>query len=103
MALAGAALLTIPLLLTLQFAELSNRPAELLDDALKGSLYPVNLATLAVADKEMPGFGEEMRRISLNFVPTAILSRQVAVIRGETAPDRGTECRPDTGGPPRQK
>ncbi len=39
-------------------------------------------ATLAVADKEMPGFGEEMRRISLNFVPTAILSRQVAVVRG---------------------
>ena len=38
-------------------------------------------ATLAVADKEMPGFGEEMRRIGLNFVPTAILSRQVAVIR----------------------
>ena len=38
-------------------------------------------ATLAIADKEMPGFGEEMRRISLNFVPTAILSRQVAVIR----------------------
>jgi molybdopterin adenylyltransferase len=38
-------------------------------------------ATLAVADKVMPGFGEEMRRISLNFVPTAILSRQVAVIR----------------------
>ena len=40
-------------------------------------------ATLAVGDKEMPGFGEEMRRISLNFVPTAILSRQVAVIRKE--------------------
>lgn len=40
-------------------------------------------ATLAVADKVMPGFGEEMRRISLNFVPTAILSRQVAVIRGQ--------------------
>ncbi|QLQ24294.1 MAG: molybdopterin adenylyltransferase [Dechloromonas sp.] len=40
-------------------------------------------ATLAVADKEMPGFGEEMRRISLNFVPTAILSRQVAVIRNQ--------------------
>ncbi|MFN3986469.1 MAG: molybdopterin adenylyltransferase [Rhodocyclaceae bacterium] len=39
-------------------------------------------ATLAVAEKEMPGFGEEMRRISLNFVPTAVLSRQVAVIRG---------------------
>jgi molybdopterin adenylyltransferase len=40
-------------------------------------------ATLAVADKVMPGFGEEMRRISLNFVPTAILSRQVGVIRGK--------------------
>jgi len=38
-------------------------------------------ATLAVADRLMPGFGEEMRRISLHFVPTAILSRQVAVIR----------------------
>lgn len=38
-------------------------------------------ATLAVADREMPGFGEQMRQISLNFVPTAILSRQVAVIR----------------------
>ena len=41
-------------------------------------------ATLAVADKEMPGFGEQMRQISLAFVPTAILSRQVAVIRGES-------------------
>jgi molybdopterin adenylyltransferase len=38
-------------------------------------------ATLAVADKPMPGFGEQMRQISLKFVPTAILSRQVAVIR----------------------
>ena len=38
-------------------------------------------ATLAVADKEMPGFGEQMRQVSLKFVPTAILSRQVAVIR----------------------
>lgn len=38
-------------------------------------------ATLAVASKEMPGFGEQMRQISLQFVPTAILSRQVAVIR----------------------
>ncbi|MDR5170593.1 molybdopterin adenylyltransferase [Methylobacillus flagellatus] len=38
-------------------------------------------ATLAVADKVMPGFGEQMRQISLQFVPTAILSRQVAVIR----------------------
>ncbi len=40
-------------------------------------------ATLAVADKAMPGFGEQMRQISLNFVPTAILSRQVAVIRAQ--------------------
>jgi len=41
-------------------------------------------ATLAVAHKEMPGFGEQMRAISLHFVPTAILSRQVAVIRDKT-------------------
>jgi molybdopterin adenylyltransferase len=41
-------------------------------------------ATLAVAHKEMPGFGEQMRQISLRFVPTAILSRQVAVIRNQT-------------------
>jgi molybdopterin adenylyltransferase len=41
-------------------------------------------ATLAVADKEMLGFGEQMRQISLRFVPTAILSRQVAVIRGQS-------------------
>jgi molybdopterin adenylyltransferase len=41
-------------------------------------------ATLAVAHKEMPGFGEQMRQISLRFVATAILSRQVAVIRGKT-------------------
>jgi molybdopterin adenylyltransferase len=40
-------------------------------------------ATLAVAEREMPGFGEQMRQISLRFVPTAILSRQVAVIRGK--------------------
>jgi molybdopterin adenylyltransferase len=40
-------------------------------------------ATLDVADKAMPGFGEQMRAISLRFVPTAILSRQVAVIRGK--------------------
>jgi molybdopterin adenylyltransferase len=40
-------------------------------------------ATLAVAHKEMPGFGEQMRQVSLKFVPTAILSRQVAVIRGQ--------------------
>jgi molybdopterin adenylyltransferase len=41
-------------------------------------------ATLSVGDKEIPGFGEQMRQISLNFVPTAILSRQVAVIRNTT-------------------
>src|SRR5512140_603302 len=41
-------------------------------------------ATLAVAEKVMPGFGEQMRQISLKFVPTAILSRQVAVIRGNS-------------------
>ena len=40
-------------------------------------------ATLAIATKEMPGFGEQMRRIGLAFVPTAILSRQVAVVRGK--------------------
>ena len=40
-------------------------------------------ATLAVADKVMPGFGEQMRQVSLKFVPTAILSRQVGVIRGK--------------------
>lgn len=41
-------------------------------------------ATLAIAHKEMPGFGEQMRQISLKFVPTAILSRQVAVIRDQS-------------------
>lgn len=41
-------------------------------------------ATLAVAHKEMPGFGEQMRQISLKFVPTAILSRQVAVVRSQS-------------------
>ena len=41
-------------------------------------------ATLAVGDKEMPGFGEQMRQVSLRFVPTAILSRQVAVIRDKS-------------------
>lgn len=40
-------------------------------------------ATLDVADKELPGFGEQMRQISLRFVPTAILSRQTAVVRGK--------------------
>ncbi len=41
-------------------------------------------ATLAVADRDMPGFGEQMRQISLHFVPTAILSRQVGVIRKQS-------------------
>ncbi|EER46375.1 molybdenum cofactor biosynthesis protein [Actinobacillus minor NM305] len=41
-------------------------------------------ATLAIADREIPGFGEQMRQVSLHFVPTAILSRQVGAIRGET-------------------
>jgi molybdopterin adenylyltransferase len=41
-------------------------------------------ATLAVADRVMPGFGEQMRQISLKFVPTAILSRQLGVIRGQS-------------------
>ena len=41
-------------------------------------------ATLSIGDKEMPGFGEQMRQISLHFVPTAILSRQVAVVRKKT-------------------
>ena len=41
-------------------------------------------ATLAVAEREMPGFGEQMRQISLHYVPTAILSRQTAVIRGKS-------------------
>jgi molybdopterin adenylyltransferase len=41
-------------------------------------------ATLAVADKVMPGFGEQMRAVSLKYVPTAILSRQVAVIRKQS-------------------
>ncbi len=41
-------------------------------------------ATLAVADREMPGFGEQMRQIGLRFVPTAILSRQVGVIRAQS-------------------
>ncbi len=41
-------------------------------------------ATLAIGDREMPGFGEQMRQVSLKFVPTAILSRQVAVIRRQS-------------------
>jgi hypothetical protein len=50
MAIVCTAVLLVPMLLTLQFAHLSNRPTELLDDALKGSLYPANFATLAVAN-----------------------------------------------------
>jgi hypothetical protein len=48
MAVVCGALLIVPMLLTLQFADLSNRPAEVLNDALRGSLYPANLATLMV-------------------------------------------------------
>lgn len=51
-------------------------------------------ATLAIADREMPGFGEQMRQVSLHFVPTAILSRQVGVIRkpgADPQPSRATE------------
>jgi hypothetical protein len=50
MAAVGMGLLIVPMLLTLQFAQLSNRPSEVLNDALRGSLYPANLATLAIAD-----------------------------------------------------
>lgn len=49
--------------------------------ALKG-VTPEGTHTVATADKVMRGFGEQLRQISLNFVPTAILSRQVAIIRG---------------------
>ena len=50
MAAVGIGLLIIPMLLTVQFAQLSNRPTEILNDALRGSLYPANLANLAIAD-----------------------------------------------------
>ena len=50
MVVAGAVLLLVPLLLTMQFAALSNRPAEVLGDALRGSLYPANLTTVAIPD-----------------------------------------------------
>ncbi len=50
MVVAGAALLFVPLLLTMQFAALSNRPTEVLSDALRGSLYPANFATVAIPD-----------------------------------------------------
>jgi hypothetical protein len=50
MVVAGAALLIVPLLLTMQFAALSNRPTEVLGDALRGSLYPANFANVAIAD-----------------------------------------------------
>jgi hypothetical protein len=50
MALTGVVLLIVPMLLTIQYARLSNRPAESIEDALRGSLYPANFANLAVAD-----------------------------------------------------
>jgi len=75
-------------------ATISNTLIELVDDVAchlvltTGGTGPAPRdvtpeATLAVAHKVMPGFGEQMRQISLAFVPTAILSRQVAVIRGK--------------------
>jgi len=75
-------------------AEIERALLELVDDAgcalvlTTGGTGPAPRdvtpeATLAVGDREMPGFGEQMRQVSLNFVPTAILSRQVAVIRGK--------------------
>ncbi len=77
-----------------ELSQISATLRELVDDAhcdlvlTTGGTGPARRdvtpeATLAVADKEMPGFGEQMRQISLRFVPTAILSRQVAVIRGQ--------------------
>ena len=54
-------------------------------------------ATLAVADKVMPGFGEQMRAVSLKYVPTAILSRQVAVVRKKRADHQ--PARPAQGDP----
>ncbi len=77
-----------------ELAAISNTLRELVDDIgchlvlTTGGTGPAARdltpeATLAVADKVMPGFGEQMRAISLNFVPTAILSRQEAVIRGK--------------------
>lgn len=73
-------------------AQIESTLRELVDDAqchlvlTTGGTGPAKRdvtpeATLAVADKVMPGFGEQMRQISLHFVPTAILSRQVGVIR----------------------
>ena len=74
-------------------AQISDALRELVDSALcdlvltTGGTGPAVRdvtpeATLAVADRVRPGFGEQMRQVSLRFVPTAILSRQVAVIRG---------------------
>ncbi len=82
----------VPRLIPDDQATISATLRELVDDAgchlvlTTGGTGPATRdvtpeATLAVADKEMPGFGEQMRQISLRFVPTAILSRQVAVIR----------------------
>jgi molybdopterin adenylyltransferase len=68
-------------------AQISDALRELVDHVTTGGTGPAVRdvtpeATLAVADRVMPGFGEQMRQVSLRFVPTAILSRQVAVIRG---------------------
>ncbi|MFG6466800.1 molybdopterin adenylyltransferase [Roseateles sp. BYS87W] len=84
----------VPRLIPDEQAGISAALVELVDDAgchlvlTTGGTGPAPRdvtpeATLAVADRVMPGFGEQMRQISLHFVPTAILSRQVAVIRGQ--------------------
>ena len=84
----------LPRLIPDEQARISAALIELVDDAhcdlvfTTGGTGPAPRdvtpeATLAVAHKVMPGFGEQMRQISLAFVPTAILSRQVAVIRGK--------------------
>ena len=82
-----------PRLIPDEAARISQTLVELVDDArcalvlTTGGTGPAPRdvtpeATLAVADRVLPGFGEQMRQISLRFVPTAILSRQVAVVRG---------------------
>ena len=61
-----------------------HNPIEFVPRLIADEQQTISEATLAIAHKEMPGFGEQMRSISLRFVPTAILSRQVAVIRSQS-------------------
>ncbi len=78
-----------------EFDEIAEAIVELVDQAgcqlvlTTGGTGPARRdvtpeATLSVADREMPGFGERMRQISLQYVPTAILSRQVGALRGQS-------------------